>query len=139
MLSQNFQILAVPDARHTLAVHAPSVGSQWPVDPLVALAAIAGCRLGDDTEQRLLILRASGLAAPGRTILLQQTAGPAFRYAGLADDMLNEGAFARGLYHFPAAAFFRISLSSSAFANKRFRRAFLPPPVCSTLWRARRG
>lgn len=119
-----FQALAPPDPRNAFVVHMPAIRSEQRRNPLVAIASIAGRQLDDGEGQRILIVGTHRLAPLRRAMLLQQTAGPAFRDAEPAAGMFNELTLARGPYQFPSAASFKIALSSSASASSRFNLAF---------------
>ena len=121
---RHFQALAPPDPSNALVVHMPASVLEQLRDPLVAVAPVPGRQLDDRKGQRVLIVAALRLSPLRRSMLLQNTAGPALRYAEPAAGMVDELTLARGPYQFPEAASFKIALSSSASARRRFSRAF---------------
>ena len=119
-----FQALAPPYARDTLVIDEPAVSTKKRRDPLVAVAAIPNRQFYDRGCQRIFIITLLRLAPLRRAMLTENTASPAFGNAELLYSAINTGPTARGRQKFPEAASFKIALSSSASASKRFSRAF---------------
>lgn len=105
-------------------IHTPAVSTQKRRDPLVAVAAIANRKVNDRSGQRVFIVTLLRLAPLRRAVLTDNAASPAFGNAGLLYSTIDASAPARGRQKFPDAASFKIALSSSASASRRFSRAF---------------
>lgn len=130
LLGWHLQTFLPPDPRHPLGIDMPALRTQQCRDPAIAVPAKLTGQIDDGFGKRRFVIRLFGNMPLGRTRLAKHLAGPAFGNAKRFLDMMHAAPTTLNAKErsraqkFPAAASFRMSLSSVRSATAFFSRAF---------------
>lgn len=124
LLLRNPKALPPPNPRNTLVVHIPPVSAKQRSDPAIPVPAVSAGELNNCGGERVLVIELLRFSPLGRAVLSHDTASSTLGYAKFVARVFYELTATGGPYQFPDAASFRIALSSSASARRRFNLAF---------------
>lgn len=120
-----------PEPVDALDVDVPAIGLEHGVDAPVAEARMLLGQLVDSSDQRLVLVRQTGLVSLRGAILANQLARPALGNLEGGLQVLYCSPFPRRAQKFPLRSSFNIALSSIWSASSRFSRSF----SCSRLFK----